>query len=313
MTPDATPSSLSRKLHDLLHREAHLKLWRTQVKPLWSQKEAELRAVESARPMLLPFMAGKRRDDYLSRLARAQEDVARLRQRIALLDLCEPHIAKMIEHELEHLLREECPEYIQALAAQRQKEDWLRCLERFGQKIFEFTRALGNVRNIACSGYERHSQVFSTAAVQAFGLAYVAAEQVEHEVRFANRISDAQLQTLQVNGIKTKPLPLLPETGFCVWVDKIKSMSLADAQSQFDTLIETTKKLAEAGMPGLRQQFDQVQTVQEADIRNFLVAAWDQFRSEIAPEIFAGDTERSVTETEAMLVKMGKASVLGRL
>ena len=50
------------------------------------------------------------------------------------------------------------------LAALRQKEDWLRCLERFRDKIFEFTRALGNVRNVACSGYTRDSAVRAVVA-----------------------------------------------------------------------------------------------------------------------------------------------------
>lgn len=306
-------SSLGETLHALLHREAHLKLWRAQLVPRWTEKEAELRAVQAAKPTFFVLLPGSRREAYLTRLATLEADAQRLRQRVELLGQCEPHIAKMIEHEIELLLRVECPEYVHALAAQRQKEDWLRCLERFGGKIFEFTRALGNVRNVACSGYARHTQAYSEAARQAFALAFAAAQHVEEEVKFANTIADAQVEIFRTNGVETSPLPRLPETAFSVWVGQINALPLAEAQIQFDHLIETTKSLHESGVPALRGQADQVEQAQDSDIRNFLLAAWEQFRAEVAPEIFPGDTERSVTETEQLLQQMAKTSVLGRL
>lgn len=281
--------------------------------PRWSEKEAELRAIQAAKPTLLVILSPKRKEDYYARLHAAQETVTQLRARVELLDRCEPHIAKMIEHEIENLLREDCPEYIQALAALRQKEDWLRCLERFGEKIFEFTRALGNVRNLACSGYARHTQIYSAGALQAFTLAITAAQLVEEEVKFANKISDTQLEVFKANGIDTRALPRLPETSFSEWVTKINALPLAEAQVQFESLIETTKRLHESGVPELRGQADQVQLEQDGDIRNFLLSAWDQFRGEVAPEIFPGDTEKSVVSTEQMLLTKAKTSVLGRL
>ncbi len=310
--PSNRDSGLSRKLHDLLHREAHLKLCRTQVTPMWTEKEAELRAVQARRPSILSYFSPRSREEYYEKLALVEAVVNQLRDRMALLDRCEPHITKLIEHELENLLREDCPEYMQALAAHRQKEDWCRCLDRFAAKIFEFTRALGNVRNLACSGYARHAQVYSSGALQAFGLAVEAAQLVEEEVKFANRISDTQLQLLRSTGVNTRPLPRLPETSFSGWVEKIKAMPLHDAQTQFDAIIDTTKKLHETGVPELRQQADQVHIAQEGDIKNFLRAAWDQFRGEVAAEIFPGDTERSVRETDELVKEAARRSVTGR-
>ncbi|MBI5691102.1 MAG: hypothetical protein HZC55_13520 [Verrucomicrobia bacterium] len=306
-------SGLTRKLHDLLHREAHLKLCRAQLTPVWTEKEAELRALQATRPPFMAILSRKVREDHRGKLSATEQSVERMRQRMEMLDLCEPHIARMIEEEIESLLRESCPEYIESLAALRQKEDWLRCLERFGAKIFEFTRALGNVRNLACSGYARQSNVYSSGALQAFGIAYEAAQAVEEEVRFANRISDAQLGVFRANGIQTKPLPRLPEPGFTDWVNRIKALPLAEAQVQFDALIDHTKRLHDTGIPELRAQADQVQHEQTGDIRNFLHAAWEQFRAEVAPEIFPGDTERLVADTERMLTAAARASVTGRL
>lgn len=272
-----------------------------------------MRSLRGTRPPFLGIIPGKKRDDYQARLLGVEKEAERLRERIQLLDQCEPHVAKMVEHEIELQLREHCPEYIHALAALRQKEDWLRCLDRFDDKIFEFTRAVGNVRNLACSGYARQTNIYSDGAVQAFGIAYRAGEHVEQEVTFANRISDAQLEVLRASGIDTKPLPRLPETSFTEWIATIKTLPLNEAQMQFDRLIEETKAIHEAGVPQLRAQAEKVQETQDGDIHNFLIAAWEHFRTEIAGDIFPGDTERMVAETAKMLSTEAQASVVGRL
>lgn len=306
-------SDLAQKLKDLLVREAHLKLSREQLRPVWVEKEAELRAVQSAKPTFLPIMGRRAKEEYFARLAAAQETVTIYRNALEVIERCEPHIKKMIEEEIENVLRGQCEEYVQALAARRQKEDWVRCLDRFATKIFEFTRSLGNVRNIACSGYVRESKVYSQAAVQAFMLAIEAAQKVEAEIKFANKISTEQARMLKENGFDTRPLPRLQETGYAVWVSKISSLPLAEAQVQFDQLIEQTKKVHDAGIPELRAQADNVEVSQGNEIHNFLLAAWDQFRADIAPEIFSGDTSTNVAETERMLTSAARKSVLGRL
>ena len=310
----APPTShIDDRLHDLLVREGHLRLSREQLKPVLDQEEEDLRAVQAARPTFLGIMPKAKREAYRTQLTSAEETVRILRKGWDVIERCEPHIAKMIEEAVENVLRKDSPEYVQALAAHQQKEDWHRCLERFGQKIFEFTRALGNVRNLACSGYVRHTRAYSQNALQAFVLAIQAAEQVEEEVKFANKISRVQVALLAENGFTSRSLPWLSEPKYAVWVSKISSMPLAEAQLEFDVLIAETKQLYESVLPELRAQATQVEATQEAEIRNFLVAAWDQFRDEITPEIFPGDTEQNVAETERMLVTAAKSSVLGRL
>ncbi len=278
-----------------------MKLGRRTTTPLWMEKEAELRALQATVPPFFSLFLRKKRDEHQVLQARTEEEVKRLRHRMEMFDRCEPQVAAMIEQEIEVLLREDCPEYIQALAALGQKADWLSCLDRFSGRIFEFTPTLGNVRNIACSGYARQANVYSAAALQAFGLAIAAAQAVEEEVKLANRIADTQVEIFRANGIETQPLPRLPETSFSGWVDKIKAMPLAEAQPQFDALIDKTKQLHGTEVAELRVLADQVEAAQQGDLRNFLMAAWDQFRAEVAPEIFPGDTERSVSETEKML------------
>lgn len=306
-------SQLDEKLKTLLVREAHLRLSRDQLRPVWADQEAELRAVQSSKPTFLPIMGRRAKEEYFRRLANAQETVRILRNGLEVIERCEPHIKKMIEEEIENVLRNQCEEYVQALAARSQKDDWVRCLDRFAAMIFEFTRSLGNVRNVACSGYTRDKKVYSQAAVQAFLLAITAAQKVEAEIRFANKISSEQQRMLKENGFDTRPLPRLPETGYAAWVSTISSLPLAEAQVQFDELIEQTKKLYETGIPELRGQAEHIEFSQGNEIHDFLLVAWEQFRAEVAPEIFSGDTESNVAETERMLVASARTSVLGRL
>jgi hypothetical protein len=82
--------------------------------------EAELRAQQATRPRFMSLISRKRREEYQSSLAKTEKTVEQLRHRMQMLDLCEPHIAKMIEEEIEKTLRGDCPEYIQALAAWEQ-------------------------------------------------------------------------------------------------------------------------------------------------------------------------------------------------
>jgi hypothetical protein len=306
-------SDLPQRLKDLLVREAHLKVSRDQLTPVLTEKEAELKAIQAARPTFLLLMPKPKREEYLAQLSAAQETVKILRAGLHVIDRCDPHIKRMVEEEIEVLLRKDCVEYAEALAARRQKEDWSRCLERFAEKIFEFTRALGNVRNAVCSGYVRDTHVYSQGAVQAFLLAISAAQKVEEEVGFANRISELQLQHFSASGVETRPLPRLSETRYAPWVSNISSLPLAEAQTQFDALIAEMKTLYETGIPELRAQADYVDATQASDIHNFLLSAWDQFREEVAPEVLPADTEDSVAQTERMLLSQARNSVLGRL
>ena len=293
---------IDSKLKDLLVREAHLRLSRAQLTPIWADKEAALRAVQMAKPKFWPVFSKRARLEYEAREAAAQQVVDVMRQGMAVLDRIEPQLKKLIEERIEGILRDDCPEYVKGLATLNQKEDWNRCLDRFAERIDEFTRSVGNVRNLACSGYSRQANIYSEGAVQAFALAVDAARKVDAEVVFANKIADTQARMFVDSGFVVRPLPRLKATDFAAWVTRINSLSLADAQVQFDLLFEQTKKLLEVGIPELRGHAQGVDEMQVSGVRNFLFARWEQFRAEIASGVYRGDTERSVAETEEMLL-----------
>ena len=294
-------------------REAHLRLSRADLAPALAAQEAELQKVSEARPSLFSFPSKEQRVAYDARFAEARETVQMLRDGVAQLDRVEPHIHRMLRDEIEDLLRATCPEYVQALAARQQKEDWSRCIQRFSQRMFEFLQALGNARNMACSGYTRDRQVFSQAAVQGFMIAIACAEKVEAEVAFANRIADMQLAMFRKSGLEATPFPKLPATTFAVWVSTVASRTLAEAQLQFETIIVQVRQLYEMGVPQLLAQAESVDQGHGSLIDNFLDEAWQQLREEVARHINPAETEANVASTERMLVEQGKHTVHGRL
>ncbi len=311
--PAAERSTISRKLEDLLIREAHLRLSRAQLAPALAEQEAVLRQVAEAKPALLAFQAKEKRQAYEARLAEARETVQMLRDGVAQLDRVEPHIRRMLRDEIEDLLRAACPEYLQALAAREQKEDWRRCIQRFATRVYEFLQALGNARNMACTGYTRDRQVFSQAAVQGFVVAIAAAEKVEAEIGFANRIGDLQEKMFRECGLEAPRLPRLKDTTYAVWVSTISSRTLGEAQLQFDTIIADVRQLYESGIPLMLSQAEAADQGHGSLIDNFLTTAWEQLRDEVSVYVAPADTEASVATTERMLVELAKGTVHGRL
>jgi len=293
---------LDPKLKDLLVREAHLRMSRAQLMPVWSQTEAELRAIQVAKPAFWTIFSRHKRADYEARLAEVQQVLDILRDGMKVLDRLEPEIKKLITGAIEDILRAERPEYVEALAALKQKEEWVQCVERFTARVHEFASQLGNARNIACSGYAKKSHAYSKGAGEAFQAAIDAAQKLEDEVTLANRISDARARVFLANGFKSRPLPKVSPTGFAAWVVKINALPLAEAQVQFDQLCAQTKKLYETGLPELRANAEALDSQQTGEVHGALFAIWEQFRAQVAPEIFPGDTERVVEETEKMFL-----------
>ena len=306
-------SELSRKLQDLLIREAHLRLTREALAPFFAEKEAELRQVESARPTLLSFSGKEKREAYQARLTDAQQSLQLARNGVQQLDAIEGRITKMLQDEIENMLRAESPEYLQALAANGQRADWNRCIERFTERIYEFTQALGNVRNLACSGYTRDTHIYSQAAVQGFLQAISAAHKVESEIKFANKLSDAQASALKRLGFESRQLPKLREVSYGIWVSRISTLPLVEAQAQFDAIITDAKQVYDSGIPELLSQAAQADTGQTEVINNYLTAAWEQLREDVAPLVKPEDTEASVTDSERMVNYIAQASVMGRM
>lgn len=314
MQPPPTTSSLvSRKLGDFLVREAHLQLSRSQLAPALAAQQQEVQRVIESRPTLFSFQSKEKRAAYEAQVAEAKETLKMLSDGVAQLDRVEPHLRRMLREEIEDLLRAACPEYVQAIAARQQKDDWQRCIQRFAQRVYEFLQAIGSARNMACTGYTSSRQMFSQVAVQGFVLAIGCAEKVEAEVSFANRIAELQQKMFRESGLSAPPLPKLPITTYAVWVSSLSARSLAEAQIQFDALIAEVRQLYETAIPRLLAEGEAADHEHSSLIENFLETAWAQLREEVAPRIIPSETEANVASTERMLIELAKSTVHGRL
>jgi hypothetical protein len=297
----------------LLLRDAHVRLSCGHLKPVWAQKEAALRALEASKPFFVPVISNGKPAEYEHRVAAAREAATLIREGMEMIARIEPPIQKLIEEQIEEALREESPQYGRALAAQQQNEDWGRCLDRFIDKIQEFTRALGQARNHASSGYGRPANNYSHAAQHDVPSIMDAAVDVDAEIKFANKISEAQARSYFENGFAIRALPKLPESDYSGWAKRTSALPLSETQQQCDQMIERTEKVHQNGIGELKAQAAHARHLKAVELRNFLLTVWERFRAEIAPQVFAGDTDKLVAETESLLLARAQRSVLGRL
>ena len=302
---------LSPTLQDLLIREAHLRAGREAITQALTEQLAELKRTEAAKPGM--FAPKAQRDIHQKKIADINEVLAMLQKGIDQLDRVEPHIKRLLYEAGEDYLRNAHPAYVRALAIRESRADWQLCMRRFGEKVFAFTQALGNVRNMATSGYQQEQQVYSQAAVQAFLLAISHGRKVEDEIKFANKIAAAQEELLRETDMHAVALPKIREVSFSQWVALISNMALAEAQQQFDLLIAEAKALYEEGIPQLQQQTELAVSNQDTALVTFVERALDELRVMIRPYINPEETEKSVAESEEMLEQLGRNSVLGRL
>ncbi len=302
---------IPKNLQDLLIREAHLKVGRDAIVPALMEQEGRLQQVQKAKPGL--FASKAAREEHQHRLAEVTEAMQLLRNGLAQLDRVEPHIKKMVFEAAEDHMRASNAQYLRALAVRESRADWVNCLQRFGEKVLTLTKALGNVRNMVCAGYSRDSQAFSQAALQAFMVAIGAGRKVEDEIKFANRISEGQEKLLKEVGFHAVALPRLKEVNYSQWIALISNMALAEAQQQFDQIINESKELLDQGLPELKLQSDIAMSNQDSALEGYVQRFLEEARNEIIPLVNSEETEASVADSEKMLQEQAKMSVHGRL
>lgn len=302
---------IPKKLLDLLIREAHLHTGREAIGPALAEQEQAVARIEAAKPGL--FSSKAIREAYQKELAAARESLQLLQQGMAQLDRVEPHIRRLVFEGGEDMLRNSNPDYLRALAIRESRADWEQCLRRFSEKVFAFTQALGNVRNMATTGYQREQQVYSQGAVQAFLLAISMGRKVEDEIKFANKIASVQDELLAETGLHAVSLPKLQEVSFSQWVALISNMALTEAQEQFDLIIIEAKQLYEEGIPQLQQQTSMAIANQDAALTSYVDRYLEALREAVRSYINPEETEQSVADSERMLVELGRRSVQGRL
>lgn len=303
--------ALPLKIRDLLVREAHLRLGREAILPVLEAQRAARAELAKKKPGL--FAAREAKEAFARELAEADESLRLLGNGMAQLDRVEPHIRKLVIEAAEDHCRENHPEYLRALAVRAHRADWDRCFVRFGEKVYGLTQALGNVRNMATSGYERARQMYSQGALQAFLIAIEAAKALEQEICFANDVADVQARLLRDTRMDAMELPRLRNVSYSPWIAMLSSVPLAEAQPQFDRIIAELKAVFEQTIPALREQVRLADASQGHALDSYVLRVLEAMREEAATLVRPEETEESVADSERMLGELAKKSALGRL
>jgi hypothetical protein len=90
-------------------------------------------------------------------------------------------------------------------------------------------------------------------------------------------------------------------------------MALAEAQQQFDQIINESKELLDQGLPELKLQSDIAMSNQDSALEGYVQRYLEEARNEILPLVNPEETEGSVADSEKMLQEQAKMSVHGRL
>lgn len=285
-------------LQELLVREAHLKLSRDAILPALAREEEAIAGLERQRPGLLSTQA--RREAHEQELAKLRRRRDLLQAGREQLEKVEAQVARRLMDAAEEYCRAQHPEYVQALVIRQHQADWLHWLERFTGKVADLTRALGNLRNMVCAGYQREQHTYSPFAIQALPPASAGARDVEEEIKFANRIAALQEQVLAEVGVQAPALPRLPEADYSRRVDEIMLMPLAAAQVEFDHIIADVKRLQAEGIPLLREQANDAGHSQDEIIDGFVAQRVGEMRAAAAPLVRPEDTDASVADSERL-------------
>lgn len=299
------------KIRDLLIREAHLRFGREAIAPALAEQEEKVATVKAAKPGLFSARAAK--DAHAAELASEEEALRLLRNGLAQLDRVEPHIKKLVIEAAEDHCREHHPEYLRALAVREHRADWERCITRFAEKVYSLTQAVGNVRNMATSGYERHQQSYSQGALQGFLLAIEAAKSLEQEICFANDVAEVQARVLRDTRTHAMELPRLRNVAYSPWIAMLSGLPLAEAQPQFDKIIGELKEVFDKTLPALREQARLADSSQGQALEGYVVGVLSGMREEALTLVNLEETEASVADSEKMLEERARLSVLGRL
>ena len=282
---------LNSNLKDLLMREAHLRLYRERLEPLWEKREAALREIETAPPFFMPVFSSAKRADHEQRLAAAREAASYLRNGMEVIDRIEPYLKNLIEQQIEETLPDIDPAYAKVLAAREQKPSWDAGLERYAEKIGAFLEVV----------YQSRGHAASLAAGPLAKRMQAAAKAARDEALATNHIAAEQVKMYLDGGINPRPLPRLPDADLAAEVLRIASLPQAEVHERFSAFIDQTEQFRTNGIAALRAEAEAINKLQLAKIHALLLNTWVRLRAELAPEIFYGDTEHVVNETAEMV------------
>lgn len=246
-------SEPSAKLNDLLMDDCHVRYASRLLKELADDLALRAKAIQQSFSTRTRFLPTIGKSDELAALDVANTELARATSAQETMAKLHGVLEVGLANELDSYVRSVSPPYVRGLAALDNLVAWPAMLDGFGVKLHELLLSLGNARNMAASGYDWQNRKFSHSANEAMTAALLVAEELDANIAHVNAAADSHhiqiMNTPQAGAV----LPRVPVVGFHARIERVRTLSIADVQAEFNRILEMCVLLETTGLSGFRE------------------------------------------------------------
>ncbi len=270
---------VSVKLDELLMDDCHVRCALGLLKELNDDLALRAKAIQQSCSSRTRFLPSIGRPDELAALETARAELAKAASAQDTMIRLHALVDVKLGHELESHVRTVSPAFVRGLAALDNLVTWPALLDRLAEKLRRLLNALGMTRNMVSSGYDWQRRAFSPAANEAIDRALAAAIELDDEVLQVNSRSDRHQMEIADTPHAAAVLPRVPVVGFQVRIERVRSLGIAEVQSEFNRILEMCGMLESTGLTGLREATERVAGMHGALSRAYLQTYLEQLRA----------------------------------
>ena len=252
LAAEVDPAGLPPGLRALLRDEGHVRLGLALLLEAEEAAGHDLR--ETARritPLDRLLTVARRPRPVMVECRERADHLARLRRTRALLERLAASLGTEAEDAMEAYVRAHVPAYLRGLAALENLGDWTRALERFRQQLVAFRRAVGQARGAATSGYQKSANRVSDNAYDRLADAQLAADALEAEIAFVNRLSALHREMVRSTPCAEVFIPTVPVSPYAAWIGQLPTLAIGPLQLEFARILKAVDVLEADGMRDL--------------------------------------------------------------
>ena len=300
--------SLPRSLVDLLTRELACAHERKQLTKSLDNARRQLQMLKATRsPFFMLQPQDVRRDARMSQ-AEAETTASLAEQSLARLDQTEPKLKAFVAYRLESYLRHCSRDYVQTLVERRHIEDWQRWLQWFDHYSRTFRATLAILEATITSLQPNQTLAHHPQCASLLTQAAEGAHQIEEEVAFFNKVSDAERRVSGPGGHTLYRQLALD------WSAAMKSLSEADGKHGPHMIQQFISQFTEIQRDISRALHDECPKPVAAEIletTSFHARQWVALREAVQLQLPPGRLDGVTSETEAFLAD-GRIAELAR-
>ena len=284
-------------LKEALKSELHARLCKQVLVEAAADQERRIGEIEGRHtPVDFLLAAARRPRPITAELQEARDRLQQIAESLAGLAKIEAGVARRVETMFEDYIRETMPAYVRGLAALEHLQDWARGLARFEQRLAGYIRTLGQARNNVVAGYDRARRQMSAAADALLAEALTAAQALEDEIEFVNRLATLHEQAVADTPCVGAALPLVPAARYVRWTAELRQLDLGEMQLEFDRILRLTEDLRTEGLATLKAAIGNSAAQHEALAQSFVVERLEQTRASVERHWFDPQETQGIIE-----------------